>query len=150
MELSIYCCGNLLMSNILHYFILWPCVGLQWLGQTLKMYKITLKMYEIKNLLMFYFTDVHHFTLFQFVALRIVTKLNNLSVTLKDDKMKWVPCIYSNVKKSVFMPPPFEEWWSGIKCYSCPWAFYKNIAHLAGHPCPMDSPMDTFLVLSIQ
>ena len=45
-------------------------------------------MYEIKNLLMFYFTDVWHFTLFQFVALRIVTKLNNMSVTLKDDKMK--------------------------------------------------------------
>jgi len=20
----------------------------------------------------------------------------------------------------LFMPPPFEEWWSGIKCYPCP------------------------------
>ena len=22
--------------------------------------------------------------------------------------------------KTVFMPPPFEEWWRGIKCYPCP------------------------------
>jgi len=22
--------------------------------------------------------------------------------------------------KSIFMPPPFEEWWRGIKCYPCP------------------------------
>jgi len=21
---------------------------------------------------------------------------------------------------TVFMPPPFEEWWRGIKCYPCP------------------------------
>jgi len=20
----------------------------------------------------------------------------------------------------IFMPPPFEEWWRGIKCYPCP------------------------------
>jgi len=27
--------------------------------------------------------------------------------------------MYFNVP-FLFMPPPFEEWWRGIKCYSCP------------------------------
>ena len=25
-----------------------------------------------------------------------------------------------DLSRSVFMPPPFEEWWRGIKCYPCP------------------------------
>jgi len=24
------------------------------------------------------------------------------------------------INKLIFMPPPFEEWWRGIKCYPCP------------------------------
>ena len=24
------------------------------------------------------------------------------------------------VDNNAFMPPPFEEWWRGIKCYPCP------------------------------
>jgi len=27
------------------------------------------------------------------------------------------PCIVSGL---IFMPPPFQEWWRGIKCYPCP------------------------------
>jgi len=35
----------------------------------------------------------------------------------------WLRCIVSLKEKKVifvFMPPPFEEWWRGIKCYPCP------------------------------
>jgi len=27
----------------------------------------------------------------------------------------------------LFMPPPFEEWWRGIKCYPCPSVRYQNL-----------------------
>jgi len=27
---------------------------------------------------------------------------------------------HSNNSRIVFMPPSFEEWWRGIKCYPCP------------------------------
>ena len=27
-------------------------------------------------------------------------------------------CVFSNATS--FMPPQFEEWWRGIKCYPCP------------------------------
>ena len=28
--------------------------------------------------------------------------------------------LVNTVCELLFMPPPFEEWWSGIKCYPCP------------------------------
>jgi len=33
---------------------------------------------------------------------------------------KTYPCQFSVHSYSLFMPPPFEEWWMGIKCYPCP------------------------------
>jgi len=30
------------------------------------------------------------------------------------------PLYKSYTNRRIFMPPPFEEWWRGIKCYPCP------------------------------
>ena len=41
----------------------------------------------------------------------------------------------------VFMPPPFEEWWRGIKCYPCPC--------VRPSVCPSVRPLSKFGVRSI-
>ena len=36
------------------------------------------------------------------------------------DWPKWCFTLWFYVISCIFMPPPFEEWWRGIKCYPCP------------------------------
>jgi len=35
------------------------------------------------------------------------------------------------------MPPPFEEWWRGIKCYPCPWV--RASVRLSEIWCPLNN-----------
>jgi len=54
----------------------------------------------------------------KFLYLFILTKDYSTNFTTK--KLLTIEHMAVFVVKSFFMPPPFEEWWRGIKCYPCP------------------------------
>jgi len=43
---------------------------------------------------------------------------------------------------SIFMPPPFEEWWRGIKCY--PWPCVRACVRESVRPSEICCPLNNF------
>jgi len=46
---------------------------------------------------------------------------------LEGNDAKVTLVVVADNNRYVFMPPPFDEWWRGIKCYPCPSVCYQNL-----------------------
>ena len=88
------------ISVTISYYDCWYCVGL-----------IRLCIVNV-CIMMFHFIIL--FIIVICTSVYVSIRLSNGFIQIKT----WISVLKSRVV--VFMPPPFEEWWRGIKCYPYP------------------------------